>query len=476
MIKYMSEIDYQTFPTDVILPGLVEWFNSQPAEMRSIKGTEFAVFRVRVVEDSNGAISMVVGSEPYIAVGSKYKLEATFLWKGERGNDLVATASSFFEISKFIVPPEAPIIGGGSINIRPFVGTVALPETAQVVYVKMSYGFEKWGTTPSAVGVDGAGVLDVQTNDYYFDIDSPESGFIETVCGKGWGAARKADGTVYAWGDNSYFPTDSGWNTGMLNKLMFDGYTSNATVKSIAALYDVLMVVDGDGNMFHVGNTYNYTPPVANGVKQIQSFIRFDTMDSSYQETLVIEYESGAFDIWAYNNQSEGPHEIVDEKPNIVEAPLVVRASYQTGAVVTAENTLLTWGMTNPSDQLAYLNSYGGMYQDFDINVVDVQIGDRGDFYILYNDGWSLGYSWANESWTWHENVVQISCGYKHTLILHTDGSVTGHGDNSYYQCDIPTFTQPVVQVFAAAQRSVAKMADGSLIWWGNGSAPVTYF
>lgn len=114
----------QTFPTDLILPGLVSWFNSQSAELRVIETNDVALFRVRLVEDANGVVSMVVGAAPYTAEGSKYLYEATFIWKGARGINLTATADSFFEISKFVATEP--------LNIIPFNGHVMIPADVEL--------------------------------------------------------------------------------------------------------------------------------------------------------------------------------------------------------------------------------------------------------------------------------------------------------------------------------------------------------
>lgn len=88
-------ISAQTFPTDLILPSLVSWFNSQETSSRSISDTDVALFRVRVILDANGQARMVVGDAPYTAEGSEYICEATFMWCGARGDNLTANTTSF---------------------------------------------------------------------------------------------------------------------------------------------------------------------------------------------------------------------------------------------------------------------------------------------------------------------------------------------------------------------------------------------
>jgi alpha-tubulin suppressor-like RCC1 family protein len=83
------------------------------------------------------------------------------------------------------------------------------------------------------------------------------------------------------------------------------------------------------------------------------------------------------------------------------------------------------------------------------------------------------------------EDVTQVSAGDTHSLALLDDGTAVGWGDNATGQLgdgtttgrlspaavDLSSFGQPVVQVAAGATHSLALLADGRVLAWGNRSS-----
>jgi alpha-tubulin suppressor-like RCC1 family protein len=82
-------------------------------------------------------------------------------------------------------------------------------------------------------------------------------------------------------------------------------------------------------------------------------------------------------------------------------------------------------------------------------------------------------------------NVTQVSAGDTHSLALLANGTAVGWGDNATGQLgdgttagrlapapiDLSSFGQPVVQVSAGATHSLALLADGRVLAWGNRSS-----
>jgi hypothetical protein len=66
-------------------------------------------------------------------------------------------------------------------------------------------------------------------------------------------------------------------------------------------------------------------------------------------------------------------------------------------------------------------------------------------------------------------NVVAIAAGGRHSLALRADGTVVGWGNNSYGQT-IPASATNVVAIAAGGQHSLALLADGSVVGWGLNS------
>jgi hypothetical protein len=83
----------------------------------------------------------------------------------------------------------------------------------------------------------------------------------------------------------------------------------------------------------------------------------------------------------------------------------------------------------------------------------------------------------AYEPWgTPLHQVMQVSCGAKHTLARQSNGHVRAWGSNSYGQCTVPTaiytgFNVDVVDVAAGGLHSIARHSDGRLTCWGAGAA-----
>jgi alpha-tubulin suppressor-like RCC1 family protein len=74
---------------------------------------------------------------------------------------------------------------------------------------------------------------------------------------------------------------------------------------------------------------------------------------------------------------------------------------------------------------------------------------------------------------------IQVAAGYAHSMLLRADGSVRCWGDNTFGQCSVPTEAadpvrdtlgnaiNPVVQIAAGNDFSLALLQDGRLLAWG---------
>ncbi|HUP78630.1 MAG TPA: hypothetical protein VM260_08670, partial [Pirellula sp.] len=71
-------------------------------------------------------------------------------------------------------------------------------------------------------------------------------------------------------------------------------------------------------------------------------------------------------------------------------------------------------------------------------------------------------------------NVVAITAGFNHSLVLRADGTVIAWGDNSVGQCNVPSNLAGVVAIAAGYYQSLALKSDGHITAWGTNHLVVT--
>jgi hypothetical protein len=71
-------------------------------------------------------------------------------------------------------------------------------------------------------------------------------------------------------------------------------------------------------------------------------------------------------------------------------------------------------------------------------------------------------------------NIVAITAGYNHSLVLRADGTVVAWGDNSFGQCNVPSNLSGVVAIAAGYYQSLALKSDGHITAWGTNHLVVT--
>ncbi|MEI6785043.1 MAG: hypothetical protein WCQ21_29440, partial [Verrucomicrobiota bacterium] len=84
--------------------------------------------------------------------------------------------------------------------------------------------------------------------------------------------------------------------------------------------------------------------------------------------------------------------------------------------------------------------------------------------------GWGDGtYGQSDMPLNW-TNIVAVSAGGYHTLALTADGRVRATGDDSAQQCDVPFGLSNVVAIAAGAYHSLALLNDSTVVAWGDNS------
>jgi alpha-tubulin suppressor-like RCC1 family protein len=65
-------------------------------------------------------------------------------------------------------------------------------------------------------------------------------------------------------------------------------------------------------------------------------------------------------------------------------------------------------------------------------------------------------------------DVVTVSCGGHHTVVLTAAGKVLCWGNNTFRQCKPPTNLEGVVDISGGTDHTAALTEDGRLICWGR--------
>jgi hypothetical protein len=171
-------------------------------------------------------------------------------------------------------------------------------------------------------------------------------------------------------------------------------------------------------------------------------------------------------------SQKTIPGKILEEVADVVMSLEFVAALMQDGRV-------LYWGEGIVTPQETTLPE--------DITIRQIEIYDRDELLLLANDGtvWKGEFDYLDDTAPSLEDslpeISMLASGYDHTLALTVDGSVMALGYNYYGSLGIGTnsshysewqsvikLSEPVVKVFAGANKSYALTDTGALYGWGN--------
>lgn len=262
-------INNQTFPYEIVLPGLLQWFNSRPANQRVIQTNDVALFKVRIIEDSDGEYSFIVGPNPYEEPGTKYVLEATFLWCGPRGINLIAEPEHFFEVSKFLAM-TAGNADAAPINVITFNGIVQLPEKFGRMKRMIGISYDLFGHPSNSYNgqlfditilLTGQGslVYPVEEDRYNYDAitvhdvhDEFSIGIRELHMGTKFFVMLYDDGTI----KYSNLLRGENLQDELADDVFIYDYPSNKTFVNVAAVGDTFLLVDDTGDITIIGQGF----------------------------------------------------------------------------------------------------------------------------------------------------------------------------------------------------------------------------
>ena len=265
----------------------------------------------------------------------------------------------------------------------------------------------------------------------------------------------KADGSLWAWGSNSYGQLGNG-ELGD-EKYLFSPIKIMDGVVQVAAGSEHTLVIKTDGSLWVWG--YNNYGQIGNGES---SWVDFQTvpikiMDDVVQmaagsnHTLAIKTDGSLWG-WGYNNYGQignGESSWVDFQTvpvKIMDDVIQVAAGANHTLAIKTDGSLWAWGY-NLYGQLGNGESGSEKKQISPVKIMD--------------------------------GVVQVTAGDNHTLAIKTDGSLWGWGYNNYGQIgngesswvDFQTvpvkIMDDVVQVAAGRDHSVAISSDNTLYGWG---------
>lgn len=277
--------------------------------------------------------------------------------------------------------------------------------------------------------------------------------------GYGHSLALRDDGTVWAWGANTFGQLGDGTGTDRLDPVQVVGLTN---IVAIAAGDYHSLALRSDGTVWAWGDNFygqlgDGTPTGRIAPVQVVGLTGITAISAGVTHSLAVRSDGS---VWAWGWYStandappypDGPTRPTAVKVTGITNAVKVAAGYQHSQVLRSDGTVWAWG-ANDSGQLG--------------------------------DGTTSAGRWAPAAVSGLTGVTSISTFESHIVATRNDGSVWAWGRNDHGQLGDGTTTDQhlPVHVFYAAGQAVAAVAgydsnvylraDGTVWAWGSGDEP----
>ena len=281
----------------------------------------------------------------------------------------------------------------------------------------------------------------IETNNYAIkkiDIDDVTS----IAAGNSMSAAIKSDGTLWTWGFNAFGQLGNG--TDILNtggKILIDSsipYKILDDVKSVSLGNYWGMAVKNDGTLWAWGkNTYGVLVTSPRGIhncKPVSIMGGVVEARAGAKHGIALR-EDGAVWIWGSNESRQIGYwydslDDVPEPMHIIDNAVKVAATYVHSMVLLEDDTLLIWG-----EDKFIGTSQASKYSVSDFGHTTAIVGGINIPFILTDDG--KLYVWHKEETSMRpirESVIHVSMFSEHALLVEENGTVWAFGLNDFGQ------------------------------------------
>ena len=345
----------------------------------------------------------------------------------------------------------SPLIAVGSgvsdVNLTNAISiTPGLLYRGQVVISNTSYTVRGLPVAFGSPGItlNGAATLTNVINTPYSEAGATAEDFVLGVFGATYNLALRANGTVAAWGDNTYGQTTV--PAGLTNVMAIGGgYFNPLAVRSNGTVVAWGAGTNSSGTSFNSGQSI--VPTSATNVMAVAG---------GFTYSLALR-TNGTVVGWGDN--TAGQTTIPASATNVT----AIAGGFNTAFALRGDGKLVAWG-NNTYGQTTFPNSGSAT----NLMALSVNPGSYGSLALRSNNtvvAW--GYGPITNVPAGLSNVVGIAGGASHGLALKSDGTVAAWGDNTYGQINVPAGLTQVIQVGAGANHSLALLRDGSVVAWG---------
>lgn len=288
-----------------------------------------------------------------------------------------------------------------------------------------------WGNGSPVVIVLGQPTVVLECYEVFTDAGAVARNVVQPLDGgRLFSVALRPDGTVAAWGDNSYGQTDVP--------------AAATNLVAISAGEGHVIGLRADGTLIGWGrNSYGQATPPAEATNII-------AIAAGYAHNLALRSDGTVFawgwDLW-------GQATVPAEATNVV----AIAAGDGHNLALRSDGTVIAWGWdlwgqaTVPADATNIVAIAAGLYHSI----------------ALRRDGTLLVWGDAPPPPPEATNIVAIAGGYGFVVALRADGTVVSWGTNSP---ESPPDNRHIIAIGAGWMHALALRRDGSVIAWGQNS------